>query len=241
MSSAPGTHPLSLLWKRARPGLLLFSGGAVAAFAVSGAMNRAISTQSPPRSLPVAKTSSTPLPERLSLRQWRRQNPGDASFIEHSGSTAGAVARASSDGPSIEANILPALATDASQPSASDAAREVAEANEDGTAWKNFVARSDDDRRRLSDRRQEDRLLRERRALEGEKKRVERELEIKALQEKYRAQDSQAQDAQRDEDKRRIQARVDDDRKASDERERGAQQLAQAPAPSAVASPSAQP
>ncbi len=238
--SSPGTHPLSLLWKRSRPALLLFAGGAVAAFAVSGVMNRAITTQSPPLSLPVA--NSTTLPERLSLQQWRRENPNDASFIERSGDeSSGAPVSPSGEAPSIETSILPVTATAPGTSSIRSAAAEVADSNASGTAWKGFVSRSEDDRRRLRERREEDRLLRERRVLEAEKKRVERELEVKSLQEKYRAENKQALDAQHDEDKRRIQARVDEDHKAVDDRERGTQQLAQAPVPSAVASPSAQP
>lgn len=227
--SRADTHPLSLLWRRSRPALLLFAGGSVAAWAVSGVMNRAISTQTPPRSLPSARSKGTPAPQRLTLEEWRRRNPGDAAFLDRAGAPAGA-----SGEPIVEASLVPAGAAGA--PSMSSAAIEVADSNQDGTAWKGFVARSDEDRRRLSDRREEDRLLNERRLLESEKKRIERELEVKALQEKYRAEDRQATNAARDEDRRRVQSRVDEDRKAVDERERSGQQLAEA-APTQGAQP----
>lgn len=228
-SSPPAhdTHPLSLRWRRARPTLLVFAGGAAMAWVASGLMSRAISTQPALRSLPVAKAKAkvkgTPLPERLTLAEWRRRNPADSAFID------GHDTRATAAGePSVEAEVLPVRDT-AGAPSMSSVAMEVADSNEDGSAWKGFVARSDDDRRRLAERREEDRLLGERSALEAEKKRIERRLEIRALQEKYRAEDKQATDAGRDEDRRRVQARVDEDRKASDERERSGEQFAEAP------------
>lgn len=219
------THPLSQRWRGVRPALLVFAGGAAMAWVVSGLMSRAISTQAPPRSLPVAKSKSkgTPLPERLTLAEWRRRNPADAAIID--GQDARSI---SASEPRVEAEVLP-LGNATSSPSMSSVAMEVADSNEDGSAWKGFVARSDDDRRRLFDRREEDRLLGERRALEADKKRIERRLEIRALQEKYRAEDRQAMDAGRDEDKRRVQARVDEDRKASDDRERHSEQFAEAP------------
>lgn len=235
-TAAHGTHPLSLRWRRARPALLLFVGGATTAWLASALMNRAISTQTPPRSLPVAKVKSTPAPERLSLAEWRRRNPADASFLDRAGVAASAASTSSA--PTIEASVMPVLPA-ASASSMSDAAMEVADSNQDGTAWKGFVARGEDDRRRLTERREEDRLLQERRVLEAQKKRIERELEVKALQEKYRAEDKQAADLARDEDKRRVQSRVDEDRKASDERERSGRQLAEAPSTSP--SPGAQP
>ena len=216
------THPLSLRWRLARPALLVFAGGAALSWLVSGLMSRALSTQTPPRSLPVAKAKAkgTPEPQRLTLAEWKRLNPADAAFIDGQGSRSNVAIE-----PQVEAEVLPG----ASSPSMSSVAMEVADSNEDGSAWKGFVARSDDDRRRISERREEDRMLSERRALEAEKKRIERRLEIRSLQEKYRAEDKQASDAAREEDKRRIQTRVDEDRKASDERERGGEQLAEAP------------
>ena len=219
------THPLSLRWRSVRPTLLVFAGGAALAWIVSGLMSRAISTQTPPRSLPVAKAKAkgTPIPERLTLAEWRRRNPADSAFID------GQDARSLNAGePGVEAEVLP-LGGAAGVASMSSVAMDVADSNEDGSAWKGFVTRSDDDRRRIAERREEDRLLSERRALEAEKKRIERRLEIRALQEKYRAEDKQASDMARDEDRRRVQTRVDEDRKASDERERSGEQFAEAP------------
>ena len=219
------THPLSLRWHSVRPTLLVFAGGAAMAWVASGLMSRAISTQAPPRSAPVAKAKAkgTPIPERLTLAEWRRRNMANALPVEGQD----ARAFAASD-PQVEAEALP-LGDAAHSPSMSSVAMDVADSNEDGSAWKGFVARSDDDRRRIADRREEDRMLLERRALEAEKKRIERRLEVRALQEKYRAEDKQAMDMARDEDRRRVQARVDEDRKAADDRERGGEQFAEAP------------
>jgi hypothetical protein len=222
-TTAPlGTHPLSTLWRRTRPALALFAGGAALTFAVSGAMSRVISSETPPRALPTAKASAKP--QRVSLEEWQRDNPSDASFLDRNART-----EAPAPNASIDASVLPALANVPASPGVSDAAREVSESNADGTAWKDFVPQSEDDKRRIEGRRDEDRLLTERRALEAQKKRIERELEVKALQEKFRLEDKQAESEQREEDRRRIEGRVEEDRRQSEERQRSGQQLAEIP------------
>ena len=91
-------------------------------------------------------------------------------------------------------------------------------ANEEGTALAELQPLDDDDRRRIENRREDARLLREKRELEDRKRAIERQLEDKQLEEKRRGEDSQLVDGRRDDDRKRIEGWLEEDRRLLEER-----------------------